>query len=850
MFGNVSINSYTNSNSAFQSGRNFSNRSSAVTAEHERVPVTNTSDFICENSAEFLVVEIPPSTQYSQHEFQVENSCEIHDPSDYSNHAKIDMDKDSPSGVKVAPPEDEMDTGQATNSLVENVESTNLSDPGEHVGNGSVSNDATTVGISNSAEYDQDFNSSDNNSDQIIHFQGDLRDYTNDRRGQSPQRAFEPGFQGKLQVPSENGQNDMEELEEGPSSLYDALIQPYYSTRYRLKSLALAVSRSLPSSPRVRIGQKSSPSRYSQGTMMDFGSKSHRLKEGEDDVEDLNPDAETLIVPTILPSMYDEESNQEERPKSTSPKRPRTSQVSISSVKSVKTSVTKSTSVVDVSNGLSTLSPMQQEMPSRSHPNNNLPRSTSTPGLASNFASSAMSRSPPRFSTGGSLRDMGGQPWSLSRAESLAEQNGFQHCIVCRACSSRAKQIRPGRHFVLSWKQIIAMIFALSVYIAGGTLLFIQLEYTAETKRQDNFIRFFEGFVANHSCVQPSELLYVADTLLTDPNLAVLMLKEISANHQFFHEQSTTQFPDFTDEDKQGPASIDSELHNSTSDTPNIEFLDVQNSSGCLRNLNISLDASNFTNSSSRCNIWTSTARIWNVPNSLGFVISALTTIGYGLIVPRTAAGRLTCVAYGIVGIPLMLLFLGGIGEKMRRMTSRFIMRKRIFPCGKRFNQALNCSLLGMAGIMLLFMIPSIAFVYMEGWSVADAVYYCFISLSTIGFGDLMLGDPTSSAMLNKGIGHQLYRLVSLVWVLFGLAYVGMCITSLAHLIIRGSCGANNVETMRLKAELKRLKHEIRAQRMYTRRSGLAMWTSQMVDRDGGRWDFDHIAEDGDGQKY
>ncbi|RUS86549.1 hypothetical protein EGW08_005688 [Elysia chlorotica] len=225
----------------------------------------------------------------------------------------------------------------------------------------------------------------------------------------------------------------------------------------------------------------------------------------------------------------------------------------------------------------------------------------------------------------------------------------------------------------------------------------------------------------------------------------------------------------------------------------------------------------------------------------------------YGQVVPRTPEGRLTCVAYGVVGIPLMLLFLGGIGEKMRRLTSRFIMHKQIFRCDKRCdkrcNQAVNCSLLGMVGLMLLFVIPSIAFTYLEGWSVSDAVYYCFISLSTIGFGDIMLGDPISAAMANQSFGHRVYRLMALVWVLFGLAYVGMCITSLAHLIIRGSCGANNVETIRLKAELKRLKHEIRAQRLYTRRSGLSMWTSQMPDKDGGRWEFDLIAEDGDGQR-
>ena len=66
--------------------------------------------------------------------------------------------------------------------------------------------------------------------------------------------------------------------------------------------------------------------------------------------------------------------------------------------------------------------------------------------------------------------------------------------------------------------------------------------------------------------------------------------------------------------------------------------------------------------------------------------------------------------------------------------------------------------------------------------------------------------SATSAAMANQSWGHKFYRLISLVWVLFGLAYVGMCITSLAHLIIRGSCGANNVETIRLKVSQTQVK--------------------------------------------
>lgn len=66
------------------------------------------------------------------------------------------------------------------------------------------------------------------------------------------------------------------------------------------------------------------------------------------------------------------------------------------------------------------------------------------------------------------------------------------------------------------------------------------------------------------------------------------------------------------------------------------------------------------------------------------------------------------------------------------------------------------------------------AFSKFEGWSYFDSVYYCFITLTTIGFGDMVALQKDNA--LNR---KPEYVMFALIFILFGLAIVAACLNLL-----------------------------------------------------------------------
>ncbi|XP_064164016.1 potassium channel subfamily K member 16-like [Anguilla rostrata] len=158
----------------------------------------------------------------------------------------------------------------------------------------------------------------------------------------------------------------------------------------------------------------------------------------------------------------------------------------------------------------------------------------------------------------------------------------------------------------------------------------------------------------------------------------------------------------------------------------------------------------------------------WDFSSSFFFAGTVVTTIGYGNLSPSTTSGQVFCVFYALCGIPLNLAFLNQLGKCLTLHLGR--LERGVVSVGKHKQSmevlAVGCFLL--MGSILFLVIPPLVFSYVEDWSYGEGFYFAFITLSTIGFGDYVVGtDPHKQYI-------SVYRSLAGVWIVFGLAWLAL----------------------------------------------------------------------------
>ncbi|XP_057715907.1 potassium channel subfamily K member 17 [Corythoichthys intestinalis] len=160
----------------------------------------------------------------------------------------------------------------------------------------------------------------------------------------------------------------------------------------------------------------------------------------------------------------------------------------------------------------------------------------------------------------------------------------------------------------------------------------------------------------------------------------------------------------------------------------------------------------------------------WKFTSSAVFAATVVTTIGYGNMSPRSTAAQIFCVFFALFGIPLNVVVLNRVGKYMiviERNISTFLEgqtgRAR---CSHFFVHLVSY----LSGALLFFIVPMVVFQLHEGWTFSQAIYYCFITLSTIGFGDFVADNNPDK------VYPEWYSFFIACWIFFGLAWLALII--------------------------------------------------------------------------
>ncbi|XP_043959739.1 potassium channel subfamily K member 1-like [Gambusia affinis] len=162
----------------------------------------------------------------------------------------------------------------------------------------------------------------------------------------------------------------------------------------------------------------------------------------------------------------------------------------------------------------------------------------------------------------------------------------------------------------------------------------------------------------------------------------------------------------------------------------------------------------------------------WDFVSSLFFTSTVLTTTGYGHSVPLSDVGKAFCIFYSLIGIPVTLFFLSAIVERLVELMSRRPVSyfHRRWAMSRPKLAVIHATLLSIIMALLFILIPAWIFFSLEkDWNFLESLYFCFISLTTIGLGDYVPGETHSK---EDNPHPQLYRLAITVYLLLGLVCV------------------------------------------------------------------------------
>ncbi|KAM6933141.1 potassium channel subfamily K member 6 [Xenentodon cancila] len=164
----------------------------------------------------------------------------------------------------------------------------------------------------------------------------------------------------------------------------------------------------------------------------------------------------------------------------------------------------------------------------------------------------------------------------------------------------------------------------------------------------------------------------------------------------------------------------------------------------------------------------------WDLASSMFFANTLVTTVGYGHTSPLSDAGKAFSIFYALLGVPFTMLVLTACVQRLMYplvlAPVGLLQRTGLKP---RPATALHFTLLLVLMVLCFFLAPAAVFSMVEAsWTFLDGVYFCFISLCTIGLGDFV---PAARAGQKN---RALYQVSVMVYLFVGLMMMYLLLRS------------------------------------------------------------------------
>jgi len=192
----------------------------------------------------------------------------------------------------------------------------------------------------------------------------------------------------------------------------------------------------------------------------------------------------------------------------------------------------------------------------------------------------------------------------------------------------------------------------------------------------------------------------------------------------------------------------------------------------------------------------------WDISACIYFLTATITTVGYGDLHPTHEISRLVTCAVIVLGIVVVFGTINGFASDMIGATQGMLLEKQLksHPIDEdNVNQAQyekeilkrthkTKFIFSIVILSTPIVLGTFFFRYNEGWTFVEAFYYCVVTSTTVGYGDLTIVYPSSR------IASCLYMIVSVI-------VVAAAITTFATMQMEIEDGEKRIQALSKKVD-------------------------------------------------